>query len=110
MPPDSITNLVTTWQTGFAFDLQARRDRQPNRVHWRFGLGIRLPMHSTPPHGDAVSVSDRNQIQRPDEDFHLADSIHSQTHKPGYSRLRPNWLNWLPPVEIGGTGESAKAD
>ena len=48
---------------GFAFGLQARRDNRPNRVHFRYGLVVLLPMLSTSPHGDAVSVGYKVQTQ-----------------------------------------------
>jgi hypothetical protein len=41
---------------GFAISQQARQVDRPNRVHFRLGLVVRLPMLPTPPHGDAVSV------------------------------------------------------
>ena len=41
---------------GFAISQEARQVDRPNRVHERLGLVVRLPMLSTPPHGDAVSV------------------------------------------------------
>ena len=44
---------------GFAIRRQARQTTRPNRVHFRCGLAVRFPMLSTPPHGDAVSVSYR---------------------------------------------------
>jgi hypothetical protein len=42
-------------------------------------------MLSTPPHGDAVSVGYRLKLKSPDEDVHLADSVHLQTHQAGFS-------------------------
>ncbi|MFN0054470.1 MAG: hypothetical protein ACKV0T_20020, partial [Planctomycetales bacterium] len=41
---------------------------------------FRLPMLSTPPHGDAVTVGYRIKPEPPDEDLHLADSTNLQTH------------------------------
>jgi hypothetical protein len=41
---------------GFTLSQRARQVDRPNRVHFRLGLAVRLPMLSTPPCGDAVSV------------------------------------------------------
>ncbi len=38
---------------------QARQTTRPNRVHFRCGLAVRLPMLPTPPRGDAVSFGYR---------------------------------------------------
>ena len=46
---------------GFALAMQARHDSRPNRVHFRCGLVVRLPVLSTPPHGDAVPVDHRSK-------------------------------------------------
>ena len=64
---------------GFAIEEQARHDSRPNRVHLRYGLIVHLRLLSTPPHGDAVTVS----YEVPEhfgKDSHLADSMQLQAH------------------------------
>ena len=64
---------------GFAIEEQARHDSRPNRVHLRYGRIVHLRLLSTPPHGDAVTVS----YEVPEhfgEDLHLADSMQLQAH------------------------------
>src|SRR5258708_3497844 len=58
--PDSIA-CATRADISFAIDRQARYDDWPNRVHLRYGPAVHLPMLSTPPRGDAVSVGYRSQ-------------------------------------------------
>jgi hypothetical protein len=64
---------------GFASQEQARHDSRPNRVDLRYGLIVHLRLLSTPPRGDAVTVS----YEVPEhfgKDFHLADSMQLQAH------------------------------
>jgi hypothetical protein len=65
---------------GFAFDRQARHDSRPNRVHWRYGLIVHLRLLSTPPRGDAVTVS-YGVPEHSDRDSHPAGSMHLQAHR-----------------------------
>jgi hypothetical protein len=74
---------------GFAIEEQARHDSRPNRVHLRYGLIVHLRLLSTPPHGDAVTVS----YEVPEhfgKDSHLADSMRLQAHS---STLRVVFLS-----------------
>ena len=68
---------------GFAFRSQARHGGRPNRVHLRYGLIVHLRMLSTPPRGDAVSIS-YGMPEHPGKDFHPADSIQLQAHERGH--------------------------
>ena len=58
---------------GFAFGERARHDGRPNRVHLRYGLIVHLRLLSTPPHGDAVTVS-YGVPEHSGKDLHLAAS------------------------------------
>ena len=64
---------------GFTFDEQARHDGRPNRVHLRSGLIVHLRLLSTPPRGDAVTIS-YGAPEYPGKDFHPADSMQLQAH------------------------------
>ena len=65
---------------GFAFDRQARHDSRPNRVHLRYGLIVHLRLLSTPPRGDAVTVS-YGVPEHSGKDSHPAGSMHLQAHR-----------------------------
>ena len=70
-PPDCFCNCFNTLPLsvadfrllglGFAIRRQARQTTRPNRVHFRCGLTVRVPMLPTPPHSDAVSVHYRTE-------------------------------------------------
>ena len=66
---------------GFAIGLQAHHDGRPNRVHLRYGLIVHLRLLSTPPLGDAVTIG-YGIPEYPGKDFHPADSMQLQAHKP----------------------------
>ena len=53
--PFSVAGIRIAPVLGFAIWQQARRDTRPNRVHFRCGLAVRLPLLPTPPRGDAVT-------------------------------------------------------
>ncbi len=76
---------------GFASLSQARRSDRPNRVHFRSGPPVRLPVLSTPSRDDAVPVGYRIKLKPPDRDSHPADSVHSQTHE--YGDLSPLFVS-----------------
>ena len=66
---------------GFAIEEQARHNSRPNRVHSRYGLIVHLRLLSTPPRGDAVTVS----YEVPEhfgKDSHPAGSMQLQAHSP----------------------------
>ena len=68
-------------QLGFAIGKQAHHNGLPNRVHFRYGLVVHLRLLSTPPRGDAVTLSYESPEQL-GKDFHLADSVHLPAHSP----------------------------
>ncbi len=72
---------------GFASWLQARHNGRPNRVHLRYGLIVHLRLLSTPPRGDAVTVS-YEVPEHSGKDLHPADSMHLQAHSSSL-RLSP---------------------
>jgi hypothetical protein len=45
-----------------------------------YGLPVRLPLLSTPPRGDAVTVGYRTETGIPQGDFHLSDVVRLWTH------------------------------
>ena len=65
---------------GFALAMQARHDDRRNRVHFRCGLVVRLPVLSTLPRGNAVPVDYRIKPKPPGKDLHPTDAIPSRTH------------------------------
>jgi hypothetical protein len=74
---------------GFAIRRQARQTTRPNRVHLRCGLAIRLPMLSTPPRGDAVSVG-----YKPENVYleRTCTPLSKHTHRRTFSSLcDPGW-------------------
>ena len=72
---------------GFAIEEQARHDSRPNRVDLRYGLIVHLRLLSTPPRGDAVTVS-YEVPEHSGKDLHPADSMHLQAHSSSL-RLSP---------------------
>ena len=53
--------------------------RQAESSSSSYGLAVLLPLLSTPSHDDAVTFGYKVQTNF-DEDLHLTDSIHLQTH------------------------------
>ena len=66
-------------QLGFTSGKEVRHDGRPNRVYLRYGLIIHLRLLSTPPRGDAVTVSYKVP-EHFGKDSHLADSMQLQAH------------------------------
>jgi hypothetical protein len=93
-------------QLGFTSSSQARRNGRPNRVHLRYGLIVHLRLLSTPPRGDAVTVS-YGVPEHSGMDFHPADSMQLQAHGVGRpARQLPSSGKAILPVtwHLCGTG------
>jgi len=54
--------------------------RRLTRVNLYYGLDVRLRLLSTPPYGDAVTISATRGQTHLGEDLHLADTTTSQAH------------------------------
>ena len=53
---------------------------RPNRVHSRYGPVVHLRLLPTPSREDAVTIGYRPESAVPEEDLHLSDQTHLQTH------------------------------